>query len=109
MTIEEQIAELLAKAAPLRLLPDDEAEEKGLPGIVEQINALRAKQSRAPVVVAGEEPEFEPDGSMQAAALVFAEDADGLRELQQRNIERLMAADPAESEPRKRGRPRKAE
>ncbi|MFY8019427.1 MAG: hypothetical protein ACOVN9_15010 [Inhella sp.] len=42
MTIEEQIAELLAKAAPLRLLPDDEAEEKGLPGIVEQINALRA-------------------------------------------------------------------
>jgi hypothetical protein len=42
MTIEEQIAELLAKAAPLRLLPDDQAEEKGLPGIVGQINALRA-------------------------------------------------------------------
>lgn len=42
MTVDEQIAELLAQAAPLRLLADDEAEEKGLPGIVEQINALRA-------------------------------------------------------------------
>lgn len=42
MTVEEKIAALLAEAAPLRLLPDDEAEEKGLPALVDQINALRA-------------------------------------------------------------------
>ena len=40
MTIEDQIAALLAEAEPLRLLPDDEAESMGLPGIVEMINAL---------------------------------------------------------------------
>ena len=44
MTIEDQIAALLAEAEPLRLLPDDEAESMGLPGIVEMINALRMVQ-----------------------------------------------------------------
>ena len=45
MTLEDKIAALLDEAAPLRLLPDDEAEAAGLPKIVERINALRAKQS----------------------------------------------------------------
>ena len=46
MTIQEQIDALLAKAAPLRLLPDDEAEAAHLPQIVESINELRARQAR---------------------------------------------------------------
>ena len=45
MSIENQIQALLDEAAPLRLLPDDEAEEKGLPRLVDRINALRAKQA----------------------------------------------------------------
>lgn len=44
MTVQEQIDALLAEAAPLRLLADDEAEEKGLPKLVEQINWLRKCQ-----------------------------------------------------------------
>ena len=43
-TIEDQIAELLAQAKPLRGLPDPEAEKRGLPAIVDRINALRAQQ-----------------------------------------------------------------
>jgi hypothetical protein len=42
MTVQEQIDALLAEAAPLRLLADDEAEQKGLPKMVDRINALRA-------------------------------------------------------------------
>ncbi len=65
MTIEDRIAELLAKAEPLRALPDDEQESMGLPGIVELINALRAEQAgqaSAPVVAAveGEDAERAP-------------------------------------------------
>lgn len=45
MTIEDKITALLAEAAPLRLLPDAEAESMGLPGIVDMINALRAEQA----------------------------------------------------------------
>lgn len=45
MSIEDQIQALIAQADPLRLLPADEAESMGLPGIVEQINALRAEQA----------------------------------------------------------------
>lgn len=41
MTIEDQITALLAKAEPLRCLPDEEAEARGLPAIVDKINALR--------------------------------------------------------------------
>ncbi len=41
MTTEDRIAELLAQAAPLRALPDDEAEAKGLPALVNEINRLR--------------------------------------------------------------------
>lgn len=44
MTTEDQIAGLLAKAEPLRSLPDEEAEAKGLPAIVDAINALRKRQ-----------------------------------------------------------------
>lgn len=44
MTIEEQIAALIEKAEPLRGLPDEEAEAAGLPLIVDQINALRARE-----------------------------------------------------------------
>lgn len=46
MSIEDQIQALLSEAAPLRLLPDDEAEEKGLPRLVDRINALRNKQAQ---------------------------------------------------------------
>lgn len=53
MTIEDQIQALLAKAEPLRCLPDLEGEQMGLPALVDQINALRAKQAMAePVPVA---------------------------------------------------------
>lgn len=45
MTIENQIAELIAQAEPLRALPDVEAEAKGLPAIVDRINELRAVQN----------------------------------------------------------------
>jgi hypothetical protein len=48
MTLQDEIDALLAEAAPLRLLPDDEAEAKGLPALVDKINRLRAKQSRDP-------------------------------------------------------------
>ena len=50
MTLQDQIDALLAEAAPLRLLPDDEAEAKGLPALVDKINRLRAKQAREPFV-----------------------------------------------------------
>jgi hypothetical protein len=43
--IEDQIAELLAQAEPLRALPDLEAEKQGLPALVDRINALRAVQA----------------------------------------------------------------
>ena len=51
MTIEDQIAALAAEAEPLRLLPDDEAESMGLPGIVDMINALRAEQAAGVAMV----------------------------------------------------------
>lgn len=50
MTPEDQIAALVAQAEPLRALPDDEAEAKGLPALVEQINALRAQQAVVPSI-----------------------------------------------------------
>lgn len=46
MTIEQEIAALLAKAEPLRALPEWEQGTAGLAAIVEQINALRAIQAR---------------------------------------------------------------
>jgi len=47
MTQEDKIAALLAKAEPLRCLPDEEAEAAGLPEIVDAINRLRYLQSMA--------------------------------------------------------------
>ena len=85
MTIEEQIAELLAKAEPLRLLPEDAKEAAGLPAMVDSINALRAKQANAPAVAAALPVVSEP-----AAAQVVA----------------APAAEPAKRGP---GRPKKAE
>lgn len=61
MTIQEQIDALLAEAAPLRLLPDDEAEAKGLPALVDRINALR----KLPIEVAA--PVVEPAPPVEAA------------------------------------------
>lgn len=43
--LEDQIQALLAEAAPLRLLEPDDPAAAELAGIVDQINALRAKQS----------------------------------------------------------------
>lgn len=45
MTLDDEISALLARAEPLRCLPDLEAERMGLGKLVEQINALRAKQA----------------------------------------------------------------
>jgi hypothetical protein len=59
MSIEDQIDALLAEAAPLRLLPDDEAEANGLPALVDRINVLRAKQSR--------DPFFPPEATLEGA------------------------------------------
>lgn len=65
MTVEDQIAELLAEAAPLRLMADDTPEAARLGAIVDKINALRARQSGEPVaavnaVVDGAESVEEP-------------------------------------------------
>ena len=49
MTIDEQIASLLAKAEPLRALPAEEAEAAGLGRLVEQVNRLRAHQAKGDV------------------------------------------------------------
>ena len=46
MNIEDRITAMAAEAAPLRLLPDDEAEIAGLPVLVDRINALRALQAQ---------------------------------------------------------------
>lgn len=59
MNIEDRIAALVAEAEPLRLLPDDEAESMGLPGIVDMINALRAEQTRG-VAIVPQPPEIDP-------------------------------------------------
>ena len=45
MTIQDQIAALLAEAEPLRLLDEREAESQGLGRIVDKINALRALEA----------------------------------------------------------------
>lgn len=63
MTIEATIVALLNKAAPLRLLSDEEQEAKGLRLIVDEINALRAGRGAAVVatVVEGADvPAIEP-------------------------------------------------
>ena len=60
MTIEDQIQALLAKAEPLRCLPDPESEQMGLPALVDEINALRAKQARG-------EPEPDLPASVEGA------------------------------------------
>lgn len=83
MNTEDQIAALLAEAAPLRLLDDEEAEKAGLPALVDRINALRAAP---PAVVSW--PDVDP-----AAA----------------GIKIQIAAQPAELPKRRPGRPRNIE
>ena len=46
MTIDEQIAALLAQAEPLRALPAEDGEAAGLGKLVDQINRLRARQAK---------------------------------------------------------------
>jgi hypothetical protein len=82
MTLEAQITALLEEAAPLRCLPDEEAEAAGLPALVERINALRAR-------AAG-----------HAAALGEAQDA-----LAEAEADAVMAE---VNPPKRRGRPPKA-
>lgn len=45
-SIEKDIAALAAQADPLRVLPEDEPAKTPLAALVDQINALRAKQAR---------------------------------------------------------------
>lgn len=80
MTLEAQITALLAEAEPLRCLPDEEAEAKGLPAIVDKINTLRALQANGVDVL---------DVAREVVVEALAED-----------IEAQLA-------PKKRGRPRK--
>lgn len=58
MTIEQEIAALLAKAEPLRCLPEDEPAKSPLVGIIDEINRLRAVQS---------EPGYVPGAAVPAA------------------------------------------
>lgn len=63
MTLEDQIASLLAEAEPLRALAEDDPAKVPLAGIVDAINALRARQANepaaAPAPVADPEPAAE--------------------------------------------------
>lgn len=45
MTLEDQIAALLAEAEPLRCLDDDDPKKEALGPLVDRINALRAMES----------------------------------------------------------------
>jgi hypothetical protein len=82
MTLEDQITALLAEAEPLRLLPDEEAEARGLPALVERINLLRGMQL-----------------TQGAAAVQQALDE---------HIAVIAAMDEAQPLPKRRGRPPKA-
>lgn len=46
MNIEDKITELLKHAEPLRLLDDDDEGKRPLTGIVDEVNTLRALQSK---------------------------------------------------------------
>ncbi len=45
MTIEDRIQTLLAQAAPLRVIPEDDPAHAPLAGIVDEINRLREMQA----------------------------------------------------------------
>lgn len=45
MSIQAQIEALLAQAAPLRCIPEDDPAHQPLAGIVDEINRLRAMQA----------------------------------------------------------------
>ena len=63
--IEDQIAALLEKALPLRLLEDDDEAKRPLTAIVDEINALRALPVEVPEVV---EVVAEPVAPVEAPA-----------------------------------------
>lgn len=56
MKIEDKITELAEKAAPLRLLAEDDPKKEPLNGIIVEINALRALQSKGKTEIDGEAP-----------------------------------------------------
>lgn len=97
MNLEQQIAELLAAAEPLRSLPADEAEARGLPAIVDSINALRAMQAREPVQAPAAWPVLEAP----VAAVEGADASDGVD-----GLHPVVQAEPVKRKP---GRPRKAD
>jgi hypothetical protein len=69
MTIENQIAELLAQAEPLRGLAHDDPAQAPLAGIVDRINALRAEQAAGRIVDAV--MEFESVSSPGTSAVLI--------------------------------------
>lgn len=76
--LEKLIQALAAKAEPLRELGDDDEAKKPLAGIIDEINALRAKQEKlgTPAIEVADTPpagEGDPDAEAKSAAQ-FAED-----------------------------------
>ncbi len=59
MTIEQEIAALCAQADELRPLPEDEPAKAPLAGIIDAINALRAKQARGDLPPSAQEARAE--------------------------------------------------
>ena len=91
MSVEQDIQRLLALAAPLRLLADDDPAKVPLTAIVDDINALRALQSQ------------EKSG---AAPVANVEGADVDPEAERIKLE--LAKVPADLPARRPGRPKKA-
>ncbi len=61
MTIDEEIDALLAQAEPLRGLSPEDAEEAGLPAIIDRINELRAQQSPIHPLQVPRHPDVDPE------------------------------------------------
>ena len=68
MNFDDQIAGLLGAAAPLRLLSEDDPKQAPLAGIIDEINALRAKQAKA-IAEGPQAVVIEPDQRGKAALL----------------------------------------
>jgi len=69
MTTEERIADLLALAAPLREMHDDDPAKEPLGGIIDQINRLREQQDKERRLSRPEAPELSVREKLEAAGI----------------------------------------